>query len=243
MQSATNNPTPTIDLNADLGESQGQAGLDHDMRLLELISSANLACGFHAGEPLWLRRLCKSATDRGVCIGAQVSYPDREGFGRRDMDLPADELCAIVLYQLGALSALSPIAYLKPHGALYNRVVWDAAQAAAVVEAARLFNPGLPLLCLPNSQLLKQAQASGLPVITEGFADRAYTADGRLQPRSEPGAVITDADSAAQQALQLASSGDVRSICVHSDTPNAVAVLAAVRASLMAAGFTLRPFA
>lgn len=242
MDPTSASPAPSIDLNADLGEGEGQAGLDQDLRLLAQISSANLACGLHAGEPAWLLRLCKAASDHGVRVGAQVSYPDREGFGRRDMELPADAITAIVLYQLGALAALGPVTYVKPHGALYNRVVWDAAQAAAVVEAVQRFNPRLPLLCLPGSQLLQQAASVGLPVIAEGFADRAYTAEGRLQPRTEAGAVITDTAAAAQQALRLASTGKVRSICVHSDTPNAGAILPAVRTALTDAGFSIRPF-
>lgn len=232
-----------IDLNADLGEGSGADGYAHDLRLLALITSANLACGFHAGEPAWLARLCGTAAGHGVKVGAQVSYPDREGFGRRDMDLPADEITAIVLYQLGALAALGRVTYVKPHGALYNRVVWDPEQAAAVVAAVRRHDPVLPLMCLPGSQLLRQAEAAGIPVIAEGFADRRYTEDGRLRPRSEPGAVITDATVAADHAVSLATSGSVRSICVHGDNPNALAIAGAVRTALTDAGFTIGAFA
>ncbi len=227
-----------IDLNADLAE-----GVTDDEGLLDVVSSANVACGFHAGDAATMRRACEGATRRGVRIGAQVSYQDREGFGRRDMDVPPDRLAADVLYQIGALAAFGDVVYVKPHGALYNRVVHDEQQAAAVVAAVRAWRVRLPLLGLPGARVLALAREAGLPTIEEGFADRAYTKDGRLVPRSQPGAVIHDPDEAARRAVELARSGKVRSLCVHGDTPGAVAMARRVRAELEAAGIRIAPFA
>src|SRR4051812_18330090 len=178
----------TIDLNCDLGESYGAwtlGGTDADAELLSVVTSANVACGFHAGDPRTLQRTVAAAAEAGVVVGAQVSYPDLVGFGRRAMDVAHDDLVADVLYQMGALEAFcrvagSRVAYVKPHGALYNRVVDDQAQAAAVVEAVHRYDAGLPVLTLPGSALSRAAAAVGLPVVGEGFADRAYTANGRL---------------------------------------------------------------
>lgn len=228
----------TIDLNADLGE-----GVTDDDGLLEVVSSANVACGFHAGDATIMRRVCEGAARRGVRIGAQVSYHDREGFGRRDMDVPPDALAADVLYQIGALAAFGEVAYVKPHGALYNRVVHDERQARAVVEAVKAWRAPLPLMGLPGSRVLALAREAGLKTIEEGFADRAYTQEGRLVPRSEPGAVIHDAADAARRAVALARSGTVRSLCVHGDTPGAVAMARKVRAELEAAGLKIAAFA
>ncbi len=226
-----------IDLNADLAE-----GFDDDA-MLDLVSSANVACGFHAGDAATMRRVCTGAARRGVRIGAQVSYDDLEGFGRRDMDPPPDQLAADVLYQIGALAAFGEVVYVKPHGALYNRVVHDERQARAVVEAVKAWREPLPLMGLPGSRVLALAHAAGLKTITEGFADRAYTPEGRLVPRSEPGAVIHDPADAARRAVELARSGKVRSLCVHGDTPGAVAMARRVRAELEAAGLKITPFA
>lgn len=226
-----------IDLNADLAE-----GFDDDA-LLDVVSSANVACGFHAGDATIMRRVCRGAARRGVRIGAQVSYNDREGFGRRDMDVPADELVADILYQIGALAAFGEVAYVKPHGALYNRVVHDERQAGAVVDALTAWHRPLPLMGLPGAVVLSLAREAGLETIEEGFADRAYTPTGRLVPRSEPGAVITDAAEAARRAVELARSGRVRSLCVHGDTPGAVTMARRVRAELEAAGITISSFA
>ena len=226
-----------IDLNADLGE-----GVTDDEGLLAVVSSANVACGFHAGDAAIMRRVCEGAARRGVRIGAQVSYNDREGFGRRDMDPPSDQLAADVLYQIGALAAFGDVAYVKPHGALYNRVVHDERQARAVVEAVKAWREPLPLMGLPGSRVLALAKEAGLRTIEEGFADRAYTPEGRLVPRSEPGAVIHDAADAARRAVALARSGKVRSLCVHGDTPGAVAMARTVRAELEAAGLTIASF-
>jgi 5-oxoprolinase (ATP-hydrolysing) subunit A len=227
----------TIDLNADLAE-----GFDDDA-MLELVSSANVACGFHAGDAATMQRVCAGAARRGVRIGAQVSYQDREGFGRRDLDVAADALAADVLYQIGALAAFGEVAYVKPHGALYNRVVHDEAQARAVVAGVKAWRTPLPVMGLPGSRVLELARAAGLATIEEGFADRAYTPEGRLVPRSQPGAVIHDPADAAQRAVALARSGKVRSLCVHGDTPGAVEMARRVRAGLEAAGFRIEPFA
>jgi UPF0271 protein len=229
--------TAVIDLNADLAE-----GFD-DAAMLGLVTSANVACGFHAGDAATMRRVCALAQARDVRIGAQVSYDDYEHFGRRDLDVPPDELAADVLYQIGALAAFGDVVYVKPHGALYNRVVHDAAQARAVVEGVKAWRTPLPLMGLPGSRVLEFARAAGLPTIAEGFADRAYTPEGRLVPRSQPGAVIHDPAEAARRAVELARSGQVRSLCVHGDTPGAVAMAREVRAALEGAGLKLQAFA
>jgi UPF0271 protein len=226
-----------IDLNADLAE-----GFDDDA-MLELVSSANVACGFHAGDAATMRHVCVVAARRGVRIGAQVSYDDREGFGRRDMDPPSDALAADVLYQIGALAAFGEVVYVKPHGALYNRVVHDERQARAVVDGVKAWRTPLPVMGLPGSRVLALAREAGLPTIEEGFADRAYTPEGRLVPRSQPGAVIHDPADAARRAVALARSGKVRSLCVHGDTPGAVEMARVVRKALEAAGLRIVPFA
>jgi UPF0271 protein len=228
----------TIDLNADLGE-----GVTDDDGLLEVVSSANVACGFHAGDAATMRRVCEGAARRGVRVGAQVSYRDREGFGRRDMEVAPEVLTADVLEQIGALAAFGEVVYVKPHGALYNRVVHDEVQARAVVAAVKAWRAPLPLMGLPGSRVLALAREAGLATITEGFADRAYTPAGRLVPRSQPGAVITDPVDAARRAVALARSGTVRSLCVHGDTPGAVAMARRVRAGLEAAGLRIEAFA
>lgn len=236
-------PSAAIDLNADLGEGFGRWALGDDDALLRVVTSANVACGFHAGDPSVMRRVCAEAQRLGVRIGAQVSYRDLAGFGRREMDVPADELSAEVRYQIGALSAFGPVSYVKPHGALYNRCMRDPVQARAVVEAVLAWRDTLPVLGLPGSELLRAAAAAGLPVIAEGYADRAYAVDGRLRPRSEPGAVIHDAALAARNALDLARSSRVQTLCVHGDTPGAVRIAQSVRDALEGAGLRLRAFA
>ncbi|WP_435771980.1 LamB/YcsF family protein [Nocardioides sp. SYSU DS0651] len=235
-----------VDLNADVGESFGRWQLGDDAALLAHLTSANVACGFHAGDPLTLRRTVEQAVGLGVAIGAQVGYRDLAGFGRRFIDVAPDELAADVLYQLGALDGLARaaggrVAYVKPHGALYHAVTTGPTQAAAVVEAVVAYG-GLPLLGMPGSELLRLAREAGLPVVTEGFADRAYRPDGSLVPRSEPGAVLADPVDVAAQAVRLASSGSVRSICVHGDSPAAAAAAAAARAALAEAGIRVESF-
>lgn len=247
-----------IDINADLGEGFGIWELGDDLALLDVITSANVACGFHAGDPLIMRRVCAAAVERGVAIGAQVSYRDLAGFGRREMDVAPPELTAEVLYQIAALDGIARaegggVSYVKPHGALYNRVARDAVQAAAVAEAVRAYDATLPLLTLPGSAVHEVAQ--GLTVVAECFADRAYTPSGGLVSRREPGAVVHDADAVVHRAVRMAVEGTVvavdgtevsleaRSICVHGDTPGAVALAQSVRSALSGAGVALEPFA
>jgi UPF0271 protein len=249
-----------VDLNSDLGEGYGHWALGDDAALLEVVTSANVACGFHAGDPATIDRTVRTAVERGVAVGAQVSYPDLVGFGRREIDVPPDELTADVLYQLGALEAFakaagSRVRYVKPHGALYNRIARDPVQAAAVVEAIRRYDPALPLLTLPGSVAMEAAGEAGIPSVGEGFADRAYTAEGRLVSRREPGAVLHDPEQVAARAVVMATEHrveaaggeqvavEVRSLCVHGDTPGAVDLARAVRTALEHAGVTLEAFA
>ncbi len=237
----------SVDLNADLGESYGRWTLGDDAALLGLVSSANVACGFHAGDPLTLRRTCEAAVRNGVTIGAQVGYPDLAGFGRRFLDMAPDDLTAAVLYQLGALDGLARSAggrvrYLKPHGALYNATVEHEGQARAVVDAVVAYDPGLPVLGLPGSALLRLAAEAGLRPVTEHFLDRAYTDDGRLVDRRLPGAVLHDPDEAAARAVAVAGEGRLESLCTHGDSPAAVAMAMAVRDALLAAGVEVAPF-
>ncbi|MEU0898873.1 LamB/YcsF family protein [Streptomyces massasporeus] len=250
----------SIDLNADLGEGFGRWRLTDDEQLLSVVTSANVACGFHAGDPVTMRRVCELAAERGVRIGAQVSYRDLAGFGRRAMDVPPAELAAEVAYQIGALevfarAAGARVAYVKPHGALYNRVVHDEEQAAAVVDGVLLADAALPVLGLPGSRLLELAGKAGLPVVTEAFADRAYTDAGTLVPRTLEGAVVTDPDAVVERSLGLARTGEVvsrsgtrievraRSLCLHGDTPGAVDLARRVRERLAACGVRVEAFA
>ena len=238
-------PPAPMDLNSDLGEAFGQWTLGDDDALLRLVTSANVACGFHAGDPSTMLRTCRLAAERGVTVGAHVSYPDLAGFGRRAMDVEPDDLFADTVYQIGALRAVAEsvgarLGYLKPHGALYNRIATDPVQADAVARAAR--HTGLPLLGLPDSAIASAASDAGVTFWREGFADRAYRDDGTLVPRSQPGAVLAEPDAAAQ-AVRLARSGAVDSICVHGDSPHAVDLAQAMLASLGGAGIELRPFA
>ncbi|MFF4872040.1 LamB/YcsF family protein [Streptomyces sp. NPDC090109] len=250
----------SIDLNADLGEGFGRWTLTDDEELLSVVTSANVACGFHAGDAATMRRVCELAAARGVRIGAQVSYRDLAGFGRRSMDVPAAELAAEVAYQIGALevfarAAGSRVAYVKPHGALYHRVVGDAEQAAAVVEGVLLAERTLPVLGLPGSRLHGAAAAAGLPVVAEAFGDRAYQGDGSLLPRGREGAVVTDPAEVVERSLALARLGTVtahdgtpvavraRSLCLHGDTPGAVELARRVREGLESSGVRVEAFA
>jgi len=247
-----------IDLNCDLGEEidpwePGVEGLD--TLLLDVVTSANVACGFHAGDARVMAAVCRAAVVRGVSIGAHVSYLDREHFGRRVLDVPPDVLRAQVAYQLGALEAVArtvgaTVAYVKPHGALYNAVVHDEGHARAVVEAV-----DLPVVGLPGSAVLAFAAAKGLRTVAEAFADRGYRADGTLVPRSQEGALVTDAAQVAARVVRIADEGvvtavdgtdvDVRaeSVCVHSDTPGALVLARTVRRELERSGIVVRPFA
>ena len=251
---------PAVDLNSDLGESFGRWTLGDDAAMLPLVTSANVACGFHAGDPTTLRRTCALAVDSGVVIGAQVGYRDLAGFGRRFIDMDPVELTDDVLYQIGALEAMarvagSRVAYVKPHGALYNTTVHSTGQAQAVVKAVGAYDPALPVLGLPGSELLAAAEKAGLRSVTESFADRGYTPEGTLVPRSQPGALVTDADEVARRVVRMVVDREVaavdgstvsvtaESVCVHGDSPGAVAMAEAVRAALDAAGVSVEPFA
>jgi len=249
----------SIDLNSDTGESYGRWELGDDEAMFGFVSSANVACGFHAGDPLTLQRVCALAVEAGVVVGAQVGYPDLVGFGRRFIDIDADELTAAVIYQIGALDGLARagggrVRYVKPHGALYNTIVHHEKQARAVVAAVRAYDPTLPLLGLPGSSALHIAAEEGIKPIREAFADRAYTPDGELVSRREPGAVLHDPYVVADRVVRLAVDGWVRavdgtdiacevdSICLHGDTPGAVALAAAANAALTAAMVDVVPF-
>ncbi|KQQ90311.1 5-oxoprolinase subunit PxpA [Aureimonas sp. Leaf324] len=250
----------SIDLNSDLGESYGAWEMGEDETMLGLVSSANVACGFHAGDPAGILRTLKSAAARGVAIGAHVSYPDRGGFGRRNMDVASEDLVADVIYQIGALKGLAAVAgtrvtYVKPHGALYNTIVSDPRQGRDVVEAILAADRSLVLMCLANAPLVRLAEDAGLTTVSEAFADRAYTPEGTLVSRREPGAVIHDPVVVAARMARLASAGEIeavdgsvvrlhaQSICVHGDSPGAVSIARAVRERLMADGITISPFA
>lgn len=236
-----------LDLNADLGESFGRWRLGDDEAMLSIITSANLACGFHAGDPTTLHRLCRAAVQRGVRIGAQVGYPDLAGFGRRYIDVDPEDLTADVLYQLGALDGLARsvggrVTYLKPHGALYHAVTDGVEQAAAVVDAVVTYDDSLAVLGFPGSALLELATARGLRTVTEYFIDRGYTDDGRLIDRRSAGALITDPALAAERAVDAARRSVADSFCTHGDSPDAVSLAGVVRAALLAAGVRLEPF-
>ncbi|WP_439031744.1 LamB/YcsF family protein [Gordonia terrae] len=237
-----------IDLNADLGE-----GVGDDAAMLEIVTSANVACGFHAGTPADLHATCRAAVAAGVRIGAQVSYPDRSGFGRRFMEMTTSDLIADLVYQIGALDALARsvggrVTYVKPHGALYNTVVHHEQQADAVIAAVRDVDAGLAVMGLPGSEVLARARRAGLATVTEAFADRAYTPQGTLVPRVEDGAVLSDTAEIARRVVELVTTGritaidgtrigvEAESVCLHGDTPGAVHHAQAVRAALSAAG-------
>ncbi len=248
------------DLNADLGESFGAWKLGDDDALMRIITSANVACGFHAGDPLTLRRACAGAASAGVTIGAQVSYRDLAGFGRREMAVPKDELTAEIIYQIAALDGVarvegSRVRYVKPHGALYHRVRKDRAQAEALVAAIRAYDSSLPLLTQPDSLAAELAAADGLTVVAEAFADRGYQPDGTLVPRGQPDDLHTEPAEVADRAVSIVTRGTVssadgtevqvtaRSLCIHGDTPGAVALARSVRAALEQAGVSVTPFA
>ncbi|KUM35063.1 5-oxoprolinase subunit PxpA [Arthrobacter sp. EpRS71] len=249
-----------MDLNADLGESFGSWTMGDDASMFRIVSSANVACGFHAGDPLTMLDSCRAAFELDVRVGAHVGYRDLAGFGRRSLDMTFDELFGDVLYQLGALDGMAhavgaSVDYVKPHGALYNRIVRDAEQAEAVVAAVHAYDPGLPVLGLPGSAWLTLAEESGHPVFREAFVDRAYLPDGTLVPRTQEGAVLHDPDAVVAQAVRLATRKEVLavdgtlvpvqadSLCIHGDTPGAVNMAAAVREGLEKAGVEIEAFA
>lgn len=229
-----------IDLNADLGEGAG-----FDAELMALVTSANVCCGLHAGGPSDIARTLVLARKHGVAVGAHPGYHDREHFGRRELALTNQELVGLCVYQLGALTAMAAVMglaprYVKPHGALYNQACRDRTVADLLVVGLAQFE--LPVVGLPNSQLAA-ACADRLPFVPEGYADRRYRPDGSLVPRSEPDAFVYDPDEAVKQVEWLIRERGVRTICVHGDNPEAVAFTTAVRAALLARGFTLKAFA
>ncbi|MFE7405079.1 LamB/YcsF family protein [Isoptericola sp. NPDC057559] len=250
----------TVDLNSDLGEGFGRWTLGDDEAMLDVVSSANVACGFHAGDPATIRRTVRLAAARGVAIGAHVGYRDLAGFGRRDIDVPSAELQADVVYQIGALQALAAaegarVTYVKPHGALYTTAAVDERVAADVAAAVAAVDPSLVLLGLPGAAALAAGEAAGLPTAAEAFADRAYSPAGTLVPRSAPGAVLHDPEVVARRMLRLVTEGVIEavdgtevavradSVCVHGDTPGAVTMARRVREAFDAAGVALAPFA
>lgn len=251
--------TARIDLNSDLGEGYGAWTMGDDEAMLGIVSSANVACGFHAGDPKSILATLREAAARGVAIGAHVSYPDRVGFGRRPMDVTAAELTADVIYQIGALQGLcraagTRVSYVKPHGALYNTIASDARQGAAVIEAIREIDPALILMGLAGAPILTQASEAGLATVAEAFGDRAYTPQGTLVSRREPGAVLHDPEAVARRMLRLATEGTIEaidgsslklhadSICVHGDSAGAVAMASGIRDILVENGVEIRSF-
>lgn len=248
-----------IDLNSDLGESFGAWAMGDDVSMLSIVTSANIACGFHAGDPAGILSVLKEAAKRGVSVGAHIGYRDLVGFGRRNMDPSSAELVGDTIYQIGALQALAKAAgtrvrYVKPHGALYNTIATDARQAYDVITGIKAVDPSLALLALSGAPIVEQARAAGLTVVCEAFADRAYNADGSLVSRRLPGSVVHDPETIAKRMLRLVADGritavdgtDIRleaqSICVHGDTPAAVAIAQTLREALMRNGVGLKPF-
>jgi 5-oxoprolinase (ATP-hydrolysing) subunit A len=246
-----------IDLNSDVGESYGRWKLGDDAAVLAVVTSANVACGFHAGDPLTIEETVRLAKENGVAVGAHPSYPDLAGFGRRTMKMPAAEIEAAVIYQIGALAAIAAahgvrLAHVKPHGALYNDAAKDRRLADAIASAVKRCG-ALPLVGLAGSSLVEAANAAGLRAIREAFCDRAYEGDGTLRDRSLAGAVIADGEAAARQAVSIAVHGRVRpydgdeleitadTLCIHGDTPGAASIAAAVRVALERAGVIVAP--
>jgi UPF0271 protein len=249
----------TVDLNADLGESFGVWRLGDDDAMLDVVTSANVACGFHAGDPTLLRRTCEAAVARGVRIGAQVGYRDLAGFGRRFIDVHHEDLIADVIYQIGALQALAKVAgsevcYVKPHGALYNTIVSNHVQARAVAQAVHAVDPNLPVLGLAGSVFFAEAHRLGLRTVPEAFADRSYRPDGQLVSRRERNALLHDPTEIADRVASMVMAGrvvavdgstipiTVESVCVHGDSPGAVQIATAVRERLVADGVVLKAF-
>lgn len=248
-----------IDINSDLGESFGAWAMGDDVSMLSIVTSANIACGFHAGDPAGILSVLKEAAKRGVSVGAHIGYRDLVGFGRRNMDPSSTELVGDTIYQIGALQGLAKAAgtrvrYVKPHGALYNTIANDARQAYDVITGIKAVDPSFALLALSGAPIVEQARAAGLTVVCEAFADRAYNADGSLVSRRLPGAIIHDPKAIAERMLRLVAEGritavdgtdielEAQSICVHGDTPAAVAIARALREALATNGVDLKPF-
>lgn len=247
----------TVDLNSDLGEGFGPFQVGADEALFPLISSANVACGFHGGDPVMMELTVDRAHEHGVAVGAHPGFPDRGGFGRRAMAATGDEIRTDVIYQLGALAAFCraggvELRHVKAHGALYNLAVNDIRVATAIAQAVAMFDPSLLFFAIPGSRLHEAGAEAGLIVIREAFADRAYLADGSLVPRARPGAVIHDVDFVADRMVRLVTEGtietidgellalDADTICVHSDTSNAVDIATAVASRFRQAGIRIR---
>lgn len=248
-----------MDLNCDMGESFGVYRMGDDQAILPYITSANIACGFHGGDPLVMQTTLRLAAAHGVQVGAHPGYPDLQGFGRHNMELAPQEVEALVIYQVGALAGFCQAAgvtlrHVKPHGALYNQAAGDEKLATAIARGVRSFSADLILVGLAGSQLLAAGQAAGLQVAAEGFADRAYNPDGSLRSRKLPGAVLNQAEAVAQ-ALQLAQQGvaiqageqlnytPIDTLCIHGDTPGATAIAQAVKAALGSAGISVKALA
>jgi 5-oxoprolinase (ATP-hydrolysing) subunit A len=249
-----------MDLNSDLGESYGAWKMGDDTAMLSVVSSANIACGFHAGDPAGILKTVQKAAENNVVIGAHVSYPDRAGFGRRDMDVTSEDLIGDIIYQIGALAGIAKAAgtsvrYVKPHGALYNHITNHERQALAVIKAIKMIDPSLILMGLAGTPILTLARAEGLAVVPEVFADRGYTPEGLLVSRREPGAVLHDPEAVAQRMLKFVRTGiitandgtDIRieahSICVHGDSPGAVAMAREIQNRFAAENIAIRSFA
>jgi UPF0271 protein len=250
--------TTQIDLNSDIGESFGRWSFGNDVEVMRNITSANIACGYHAGDPRVMRETVRLAKAAGVAVGAHPGFPDLVGFGRRDMSATPREVEDFVLYQIGALAAIAAaegirLQHVKPHGALYNMAVRDRGLAAAIARAVVSFDPTLILFALPGTELVRAAEAAGIRVATEGFADRAYQSDGSLTPRDRGGAVIEDVDEVVDRAVRMARDGVVASIdgrevsmmvdtiCTHGDTPGSHNLTRALRDGLERAGLAIRP--
>jgi len=249
----------TIDLNADAGESFGRWKLGHDEELFPLLSSVNLATGFHAGDPRVMLKSVRLAKKHGVAVGAHPGFPDLVGFGRRDLAATPEEAYTDVLYQIGALSAFLkieglPLHHVKPHGALYLKMLRDEELAQAVAQAVKDYDPELPLVLLGGTLMEEAAQKVGVRYVREAFPDRAYLSDGRLAPRSMEGALIRDPEKAAERAVQMVTEGEIEALdggrvkvkaetlCVHGDNPEAVAIARAVREALVAHGVKIQAF-
>jgi UPF0271 protein len=247
-----------IDLNCDMGESFGAWTMGTDTEVLASVSSANIACGYHAGDPAVMRRTVRSARDAGVAVGAHPGLPDLLGFGRREMRVQPADVEDMVLYQVGALAALAAaegvrLRHVKAHGALYNMAARDVSLASAIARSVAAFDRDLLLFGLAGSVLLEAGRDAGLRVASEGFADRAYEPDGSLTPRSRPGAVIDDPDRVVERAVRMVTQGrvtatdgsevalQVDTLCTHGDTPGAQALVRRLRAGLESQGVAVRP--
>ncbi|MCC3153335.1 5-oxoprolinase subunit PxpA [Hymenobacter sp. BT770] len=250
-------PTPTVDLNCDMGESFGAWTLGNDAALMPFITSANIACGFHAGDPAVMKQTVRTALHHGVALGAHPGLPDLVGFGRRNLDISAEEAFDMTVYQLGALAALAraeggQLHHLKPHGALYNMAATNAALAQAIAEAVYKVQPELVLYGLAGSELTKAGEKLGLKTAHEVFADRTYQANGTLTPRRQPDALITSADAAIAQVLRMVKGGGVRTqqgtdvairadtVCLHGDGAHALEFAQRLNKELRAAGVQLK---